>query len=343
MHALMRTLSTSVVYLGCFCCAVFGQTGSGSLAGVVSNPSHAPARGMTVEAKNVATGTYYKAVSSPKGEYTFAQLPAGTYEVSVLSILVRPFLRKDVLVPAGGSQRLDIQLAADNVQSTLGEAGAYLALESKRTPPSDAQAPKMPDGKPDFSGVWMLRPSDALVLLGFPPVDLLPWADALVRERLLNQGRDVPSSRCLPSGEVINSIIPFKYVQTRTLLVQLVEDVAAAHQVFLDGRAHPTDLEPTWFGHSTGKWDGDTLVIDTVGFNDKSWLFFVVPHTEMLHETQRLRRPDLGHLEIETTYDDPGAFKTPAKFKTVNILAPDEEVHEVVCENNQYAEHVSAK
>jgi hypothetical protein len=326
-----------------FVAVAFGQTGPGSLGGTVSNPAHKPAPGMTVEAKNIATGTYYKAISSPKGEYSFAQLPAGTYEVSVLNILFKPFVRKDVVVATGGSQRLDIQLAEDALQSTLGEAGAYFALASKRPPPPAGPTPRMPDGKPDFSGVWMLRASDALVLLGFPPVDLLPWAEALNRERLLNRGRDVPSSRCLPSGEVINSVIPFKYVQTPTLLVQLMEDVAATRQVFLDGRAHPADLEPTWWGHSTGKWDGDTLVIDTVGFNDKSWLFFVVPHTEMLHETQRLRRPDQGHLEIETTYDDPKTFKTPAKFKVVDILAPEEEVHEVVCENNQYAEHVNAK
>ena len=159
----------------------------------------------------------------------------------------------------------------------------------------------------------------------------------------MNQARDMPSSRCLPSSEALIGLLPAKYIQTRDVLVQLVEDVPSSHQVFLDGRQHPSDLEPTWKGHSIGKWDGDTLVIDTVGFNDKSWLFMLVPHTEKLHVTQRLRRPDLGHLEIETTYDDPGTFKKPAIFKMVNVLAPDEEVDEVVCENNQYLEHVSAK
>ena len=198
----------------------------------------------------------------------------------------------------------------------------------------------MPDGKPDFSGVWMMRPSDVLLSIFSPNVDLLPWAEAIVRERLLNGGRDVPSSRCLPSSELVVGLTPVEYIQTRSVLVQLMEDVAAAHEVFLDGRAHPSDLEPTWRGHSIGKWDGDTLVIDTVGFNDKSWLFFVVPHTGMLHVTQRVRRTDLGHLEMETTYQDPGTFKAPAKFSTVSVLAPNEEVHEVVCENNQYSEHV---
>jgi hypothetical protein len=332
-----------LLFVALFGGAAFAQTGAGSLSGSLLSPAHAPVPGMTVEAKNVATGIYYKAISSPKGEYTFAQLPAGAYEVYVLSLLIRPFVRKDVQISAGQTQHLDIQLAEDKTQSTLGEAGAYLALAFKRPPPPEGPAPRMPDGKPDFSGVWVMRPTDALALIASPPVDLLPWAEALVRERLLNQGRDIPSSRCLPSAEVITGVLPFQYVQSRTMLVKLVEDVLAARQVFLDGRGHPSDLDPTWNGHSIGKWDGDTLVIDTVGFNDKSWLFFLVPHTEMLRETQRLRRPDLGHLEIETTYQDPGTFKTPAKFKVVNLLVPDEEVHEVVCENNQYAEHVSAK
>jgi hypothetical protein len=339
----MRFLSSIAIYLVCLCLVSFGQAGPGSITGTLSNPAHAPVPGMAVEAKNIQTGTYYKATSSPKGEYTLAQLPAGTYEVSVFSLLVRPFTRKDVMVTAGTAQRLDIQLAEDATGNTLGELPAYLAMASKRPPPPEGPAPKMQDGKPDFSGVWTMRPNAAFALIVSPPVDLLPWAEALVRERLRNQGRDVPSSRCLPSSDVLIGLLPTQYIQTHNVLVQLIEDVVAAHQVYLDGRAHPSDPEPTWKGHSIGKWDGDTLVIDTVGFNDKSWLFFLVPHTEKLHVTQRLRRPDLGHLEMETTYEDPGTFKTPPKFKVEYLLTADEEVQEALCENNQYAEHVSAK
>jgi hypothetical protein len=335
----MRSISIAIC-LCWFSLVASGQTGSGSLSGSVSNQEHAPAPGVTVEAKNIQTGIYYKAISSPKGEYTIAQLPAGTYQVLSLSLAYRPFVSKDVAVAAGQTQRLDIQLSADDAQNTLGELGAYLTLSAKRPPPPEGPAPKMPDGKPDLSGTWMMRPSDALLSIFTPNVDLLPRAEAIVRERLLTGARDVPSSRCLPSSDLVVGLTPVEYIQTRTVLVQLMEDVTAAHEVFLDGREHPGDLEPTWRGHSIGKWDGDTLVIDTVGFNDKSWLFFVVPHTEMLHVTQRVRRPDLGHLEIETTYQDPGTFKTPAKFSIVSVLTPDEEVHEVVCENNQYSEHV---
>ncbi len=335
----MRSLAIAI----CLCSlsfAAYGQPGSGSFSGSVTNPAHAPAPGVTVEAKNIQTGIYYKATTSPKGEYTIAQLPAGTYQVLALNLAYRPFVSKDLAVAIGQTQRLDIQLSADDAQNTLGELGSYLTLSATRPPPPQGPAPKMPDGKPDLSGIWMMRPSDVLLSIFSPNVDLLPWADAIVRERLLNGGRDVPSSRCLPSSELVVGLTPVEYIQTRTVLVQLMEDVAPSHEVFLDGRAHPSDLEPTWRGHSIGKWDGDTLVIDTVGFNDKSWLFFVVPHTEMLHVTQRVRRTDLGHMEIETTYQDPGTFKAPAKFSILSVLAPDEEVHEVVCENNQYSEHV---
>jgi hypothetical protein len=333
-----------VIYPGLLCLIAFGQTRFGSITGSVAlEPGHklAPA-GFTVEARNSETGVYYKAKTSDKGEYLFKELPVGIYEVSFLHGAVQPFVRKGVVLATGGTERVDIQLSrAAGQLGSLGEIDDLVALHAKHVPP-EGPTPRMPDGKPDFSGVWMLRPADAQVIFS-PPVDLLSWADALVRERILNQQRDTPSSKCLPNSEVVEGLFFVKYVQSRTVLVRLAFDIPAAHQIFLDGRSHPPDPEPTWGGHSIGKWDGDTLVIDTVGFNDKSWLFAMVPHTEKLHETQRLRRPDLGHLEIETTYDDPGAFEAPAKFKVVNILFPDEEVDEYVCENNQYSEHINVK
>jgi hypothetical protein len=339
----MRSLAIAIC-LCWFSLAASGQTEFGSLTGSVY-ADHAPVENIPVEAKNVATGSVYKAASSPKGEYKFEQLSAGTYEVSVLLILYRPFLRKDFVIAAGQSQHLDIQLSGTLTASTLGELPALFELFSKRPPPPKGPAPRMPNGKPDLSGVWMTPPSYLLAAFSQQP-DLQPWAEAIVRERLLNEARDKPSARCLPDNESTEpfvGLLPVKIIQTRTLLVALIEDVIAAHQVFLDGRSHPSDVEPTWMGHSVGKWDGDTLVIDTVGFNDKSWIFVVTPHTGMLHMTTRLRRLDLGHLQIEATYDDPATFKKPVMTTVVDVLAPDEELDEVVCENNQYTEHVNGK
>jgi hypothetical protein len=122
-------------------------------------------------------------------------------------------------------------------------------------------------------------------------------------------------------------------------------DVPGHRQVFLDGRSHPEDLQPTWMGHSVGKWEGDTLVVDTVGFNDKTWLSLETsPHTEKMHLTERFRRPDLGHLEVELIIADPEAYAKPWIMKRVSDLAPNEEVQEFICtENNRDVEHMVGK
>ncbi len=340
----MRSLSVAIC-LCWFSLATYGQTEFGSLTGSVYKADHTPLPNIPVEAKNDATGKIYKTTSSPKGEFTFGQLSAGTYEISVVVFLYRPFLRKDFAIAVSHSEHLDIQLSESLTFTTLGELPALFELYSKRPPPPKGPTPRTSDGKPDLSGVWMTPPSSLLSALSEEP-DLQPWAEAVVRERLLNEARDKPSARCLPDNEATElfvGIAPAKIVQTRTLLVALIDDVIAAHQVFLDGRSHPSDLEATWMGHSIGKWDGDTLVIDTVGFNDKSWIFVVTPHTEKLHVTTRLHRLDLGHMEVQAVWEDPETFKKPVSVTVVDVLAPDEEVEETVCENNQYTEHVSAK
>ena len=126
----------------------------------------------------------------------------------------------------------------------------------------------------------------------------------------------------------------------------LYDNAIKTRQVFLDGHAHPKDLEPTWLGHSIGHWAGDTLVVDSIGFNDKTWLDFdtAYPHTEMLHVVERYRRPDLGHLELEMTIEDPGALQKPWTVMRVSNLDPKDEIMEHICtENNKYAEHLVVK
>ena len=128
--------------------------------------------------------------------------------------------------------------------------------------------PKMPDGKPDFSGVW--NPTN-FIAMGQP--SLTPWADALYKERRANLSKDDPEGHCLPAGVPRISPFPMKMVQTPTLVVMLDEgNVHSYRQFFLDGRGHAKDLDPLWMGDSVAKWDGDTLVVDTIGFNDKTWL-----------------------------------------------------------------------
>ena len=172
---------------------------------------------------------------------------------------------------------------------------------------------------------------------------MLPWAAALSKKWIENSFRDGPSGFCLPAGPLITGPLLYRIVQTPALLLTLMEDVVAVRQAFLDGRGHPKDLNPTWMGHSIGHWEGDVLVIDTVGMNDKSWLN-IYPHTEQLHLIERYHRTDLAHLQVDITIEDPGAFTKPWTIHSVWNLAPGEEIGEYVCtENNRDAQHLSVK
>jgi len=139
---------------------------------------------------------------------------------------------------------------------------------------------------------------------------------------------------------------PWRIVQTPTHYFMLFEgNIHSFRQIFMDGRKHPDDPDPTWYGHSTGKWDKDTFVIDTVGFNDKFWFDYLGhPHTERLHTIERYTRADLGNMTIEVTIDDPGAYTKP--FTTVGrarLQPPGDELLEYVCqENNIDLVHVNA-
>lgn len=209
-------------------------------------------------------------------------------------------------------------------------------------PPPEGPAPKMPDGKPDLSGVW--NPGLGFASIG--QISLQPWADALYKERRANLSKDDPESRCLPAGVPRISPFPQKIVQTPALVVVLDEgNTHSYRQFFLDGRGHPKDLEPLWMGDSVAHWENDALVVDTVGFNDKTWLNGQgLPHSDQLHVIERYRRPDLGHLEVEITLDDPKAFTAPHTFKRTFTLMRNWEIHEYVCnEFNVDADHLVGK
>jgi hypothetical protein len=179
--------------------------------------------------------------------------------------------------------------------------------------------------------------------------EVLPWAAALIKERSENNQKDAPHNHCLPGPPPApGAASPFitKFVQTGSLLVILFEDNPGFRQVFLDGRSHPLNWDPTWMGHSIGKWEGDVLVVDTIGFNDRSWLGGIgggpVPHTEMLRMTERYRRVDFGHMDLAVTFEDPGTFVKPFHINIKLDLTPQEELMEYVCENNR-PEHLVGK
>jgi hypothetical protein len=206
-------------------------------------------------------------------------------------------------------------------------------LEGTPKPPAaipTGPAPRMPDGKPSFSGVWN-SPNFGNMGGALP---LQPWAAKAAEDHHKNDDADDPEAKCLPSGVPRISPYPMKIVQTSDLIVMLFEgNVHSYRQFFLDGRAHDKTLDPSFMGESVARWDGDTLVVDTVNFNDKTWLSSgsAAPHTDKLHVVERYRRIDKGHIEIEITLEDPGALTKPHAFKREHTLDTEWEIHEYVC------------
>ena len=206
-----------------------------------------------------------------------------------------------------------------------------------------APAPRTPDGKPDLSGVWnKISPKyGANIAADLKPEEVQPWAQTLVQQRRENLGRDSMSAHCLPLGPEYSTAEQFvKIVQTPALIVILDEDLTY-RQIYMDGRALETDPQPNWMGYSVGHWEGDALVVDSFGFNDRTWLDGAGhPHTEALRVRERYRRPDFGHLELEETLQDPTVYAQPWTVKIEALLGADTGLLEAVCgENNKSLEH----
>jgi hypothetical protein len=213
-------------------------------------------------------------------------------------------------------------------------------------PNLSAPAPRTADGKPDLSGVWrgagpMYRFNIAQDL---KPEDIQPWAEQLFLERVRDSRKDSPLARCLPVSVPFHNFFDLtRIVQTPSLMVIMYESPNSPHRtVYTDGRELPKDPDPTWLGYSIGRWDGDTFVITSTGFNDKGWLDSAGhPQTESLKLTERMRRRDFGHMEFETIIDDPKAFTRPFTIKTERLLAADTDIFEDVCENERDRAHMS--
>lgn len=319
-----------------FCAAsIFAQAPSGLITGTVLIDG--PVADATVEATNIETGDVYSVVSEVEG-FILTGLPAGTYEVAVPPLGWRTlrFVQSDVVVTAGETLRLDIQLEQGN-EGVIGDDLGFLAVRNRHSGLEGA-APRLADGTPDFSGVWQadLDPSEAMP-------DLLPWAAEEMDRRNQTAHRDSPEAACLPGAMAVWPTF-YRFVQSPGLIVQLFEFQGGPRQIFVDGRDHQEDLESTWMGHSIGWWEGDTLVVDTTGFNDRSWLWNGYPHTDQLHLVERFTREDLATLKVDVAVEDPGALASPWELHLTWRLSPGEEILEYVCnENNQYFENIGAE
>ena len=198
-----------------------------------------------------------------------------------------------------------------------------------------APAPHLANGKADFSGVWRNdETSGAATGKAMETLKVKPWAEAVAKKRKEEIYRDAPSVLCVPPGPEVDVGIE-KIVQTPDTLV-LLYGGTLYRQIFLDGRSLEKDPNPDWMGYSVGHWDGDTLVVESNGFNDRTWLDGLGhPHTEQLRVTERIRRPDFGHIEIVTTMNDPGALEAPWTVPFRYIYDADTEPLEYVCNENE--------
>jgi len=231
--------------------------------------------------------------------------------------------------------------------------GWFLALTALALPlGSLAQAPAPPDhaksqaaaGVPDFSGVWFVREYSRSILPKEDP-PFRPETEKLFQQRIYDNSHHDPdksvdsTERCIPPGVPRTMLQPFPWevVQAPDRIVIIYEYQAIPRQIFMDGRGHPGDLEPTYMGHSIGKFEGDTLIIDTVGLNDKTWLDPMgLPHSDVMHVIERLRRVDHDTLVDDVTIDDPKAYTKSWTAQVTFKLHPDWQIQEYVCaENNR--------
>ena len=331
----MKTCNLLVsIYLLTAAQPLSAQLSSGSLSGTILHSNNSTIADAPIRARNEATGTDARTRSSETGRFEFTDLPAGTYRLTVNMPCCEflPYVNDAVTVVGGRDDQFDIQMAPGNINVEGDDpAGVNADLFSRQVIP-DLPVPRTLDGRPDLSGVWLFvddpYPEDP---------NILDWVGPIVQERVENWFVDEPGVHCLPGTPPISNGAAFisRFVQRDDLLVVLLEAGPGFRQVYLDGRDHPENPNPTWMGHSIGHWEGDTLVIDTIGFNDRGWTD-IYPRTEMLRMEERYRRSDYGHLELTITFDDPGVFAEPWTRHMTWNLAPDSDLMEYVCENNQW-------
>jgi hypothetical protein len=249
------------------------------------------------------------------------------------------------------------QTARRTADSAIDEAGAAKYQEELAHPASREPAkptPRLADGKVDFGGkgvwaaIWVLDWADKRWVDRAVDVPFTPWGRAKFNERRASLSKDDPESYCLPPGvpRYTGTPFPFQILQLPDRVVILYEQSHLYRTIFMDGRKHtPVDrLNPTWLGESIGYWEGnDTLVVDTVGFNGRTWLDYVGhPTSEKLHVIERYRRPDFNTLSYEATIEDPVAYTKPWTTSLRIYFRPGWDLMEYVClENNKDLIHLN--
>ena len=316
---------------------VDAQDPTGSIAGRLIDPNGLTVTGLDtpIYLTHAETAVVYSSNVSLDGEYAIEDLPAGQYELSFPTscCMYGSYLADDVSIASGQVLEYDLDLQWHINLGTIGDDPAMLGndMRSKSSEVSDP-APRFSDGTPDLSGIWYNIPVSG----EREQPAMQPWAADIARQLREMNVDPIAGAYCLPYSAVPTLLnFPYKIVQTPDLIVQITEFVTPTYrQIFLDGRERPEFWNPSWYGHSLGHWEGDTLVVESVGFNEITPGFGI--HSESLRIVERYRRTSFGTLEIEVTAEDPDAWTEPFVIRrTAGIAAADQEILEFVCmENN---------
>ncbi|HEY6343004.1 MAG TPA: carboxypeptidase-like regulatory domain-containing protein [Bryobacteraceae bacterium] len=333
-------LSVSICGAFLFRAAASAQNG-GTITGTITDPDGRGVEHVTVRLKSSASGEVSEIRGSDRGFYTFSKLLPGAYDLTIpeMGFTFAKLEKKNIAVKPGQTVRLDLRLELSPT-GNLGTPGDdFFGFNRSKWAPSGKPAPRTAEGKPDLSGVWQ-----SLTGGDMETPSLLPWADAVVKQREANGGIDGPSNSCLPADPLLIAPLGYKIVQTPKVIVMMWEGQPPNfRQVFLDQTDHSKAWFPAWLGHSIAKWEGDTLVVDTAAFNGRSWIG-LYPYTEKLHAIERWRRPELAHIQREVTVDDPETFTKPWKIRSTWDLDLGEEIHEYICnENETDVKHMKAE
>jgi hypothetical protein len=325
----------------------------GSVQGVLKDPNGLAVTGLgtttKVTFKNQATGEAFSAGVTLDGTFSLAKIPAGRYEVTlpIVSAMYMGYDQKDVEIVAGKALKLELPIAWGMNLGTIGDDPVLLGNDLRRMSKYvDGPTPRLADGHPDFSGGWFVI-SDATKGNRAPPMK--PWAKAIadqVQAALRPGPEGKPATQysavyCLPQSAT-PEVLPFpqEFVQNNGRLVELNEfETPAMREIYLDGRRHPSpdQWNPSWYGHSVGHWEGDTLVVDSVGFNDITPGYGI--HTEALHIVERLTRPSVGRILIDITATDERAWTGAHEIHYELGLVTSDEIHEWVCAENNATQH----
>jgi hypothetical protein len=314
------------------------QGDTGSIRGTIYGPQGEAIPYLPVQVTEADSGEFGRDESSTEGQYEVTGLAAGSYTITITTpcCAYLGYESEPITLAAGESKEFEIHMEEGGSFNTVGDdpGNVAAALRGEAVIP-DEPPPRLSNGKPDFSGVW---------LVGADPypedVEVYDWVVPIVEERIGNELIDHPHLRCLPGdAPIAGGAAPFiaKFVHKDDLLVILMEDYPGFRQIFIDGREHPEDPNPSWMGHSVAHWEGDTLVVDTVGFNDRGWMW-LHPRTEDLHLIERYTRDEYGVMNMNLTVEDPTIYKQPWEANLPFHLTPQEELIEYVCENNKWAE-----